>query len=264
MASWWQSKRDGVHLAALDYGGEGQPVLLLHGLAGHAGEWADTAEWLGDRRVVALEGRGHGRSERRPTDVSPPAQVRDVEFAIEQLELGAVTLVGQSLGGQTALLTAAARPDIVSALVLADASPAEGDRATVAEVEAALASWPVPFATRAAAVQFFGGPSLRAEAWAGGLDQRDDGFWPGFDVGVMARTLREASQRPYWAEWAAISCPTLAVRAENGTIPAADAERMRTLHPQAEIVDLAGAEHDLHLDRPAEWRRILVRFLDSL
>ncbi len=38
--------RDGVELAGLDFAGEGTPVLLLHGLAGYAGEWRMTADWL--------------------------------------------------------------------------------------------------------------------------------------------------------------------------------------------------------------------------
>jgi pimeloyl-ACP methyl ester carboxylesterase len=63
-------ERDGVRLAGIDFGGDGEPVLLLHGLAGYAGEWAQTAGWLtGRARVVALDARGHGNSERFPADV---------------------------------------------------------------------------------------------------------------------------------------------------------------------------------------------------
>ncbi|HEX6697216.1 MAG TPA: hypothetical protein VF080_10490, partial [Solirubrobacteraceae bacterium] len=74
--------RDGVRLAGVDFGGEGPGALLLHGLAGHAGEWAATARWLTRRcRVVG-----------------------DGAFVVERLGLGPAILVGQSLGGQTALL----------------------------------------------------------------------------------------------------------------------------------------------------------------
>ena len=56
----------------------GRRCCFLHGLAGYAGEWRMTAEWLaGGRRVVALDGRGHGRSERRPDDVSIAAHAAD-------------------------------------------------------------------------------------------------------------------------------------------------------------------------------------------
>ena len=39
-------ERDGVRLAGIDFGGDGPSVLLLHGLAGHVGEWGETAGWL--------------------------------------------------------------------------------------------------------------------------------------------------------------------------------------------------------------------------
>lgn len=155
-------------------------------------------------------------------------------------------------------------PGLVRGLALADASPAQDDAEAIAEVEEALASWPIPFASRDSAVQFFGGPSLAADLWADGLEQRDDGLWPRFDAEVMARTLRKATSRPYWTQWETIRCPTLVVRAGNGTIDSADAKAMALRLPHAQLVELAGAEHDLHLDRPAEWARAMSDFLDSL
>jgi pimeloyl-ACP methyl ester carboxylesterase len=104
-------ERDGVRLAGVDFGGDGPPALLLHGLAGYAGEWAETAGWLSERaRVVALDARGQGSSERFPADVSRAGHVADAAFAVERLGLGPVVVVGQSLGGLTALLLAAERP----------------------------------------------------------------------------------------------------------------------------------------------------------
>jgi pimeloyl-ACP methyl ester carboxylesterase len=258
-------ERDGVRLACRDFGGHGAPVLLLHGLAGHAGEWAETAGWLTERyRVLALDARGHGRSERVPLDVSRAAHVGDAAFVVERLRLGPVVLIGQSLGGHSALLVAAEHPELVRGLVIADASPAEGNDDDVAEVSEALARWPVPFPSREAAVDFFGGPSLSAEAWADGLEQRGGGWWPRFDIEVMVRTLREAIRQPYWREWERVRCPVLIVRAGNGIIPAADAQAMTNRLPGTRLVEFAGAEHDLHLDRPAEWRDAVGEFLNSL
>jgi pimeloyl-ACP methyl ester carboxylesterase len=148
--------------------------------------------------------------------------------------------------------------------VVAEASPAAGDDGTAGEVGKALSRWPLPFPSRAAAVEFFGGPSLSAEAWADGLEVRDDGWWPRFDIELMERTLSEAVSRPYWDEWERIRCPVLVVRAGNGSIPAADAQAMVDRLPQARLVELEGAGHDLHLERPAEWRRALSKFLDVL
>jgi pimeloyl-ACP methyl ester carboxylesterase len=204
--SWLTRQRGDVRLAALDFGGSGQPVILLHGLAGHAGEWKDTASWMIDEhRVIALDARGHGRSERYPVDVSRGAFVEDAAFLIEQLAQPRVILIGQSLGGQTALLLAAQRPDLVEVLVLADAGPGGAGSTEAAEQAAdelgrSLLRWPVPFPDRNAAIAYFDGPSLAAEAWADGLVPDDGGLRRSFDVPVMVQTLRQAVSRSYWDE----------------------------------------------------------------
>ena len=211
--------RDGVRLGGIDFGGTGQAVVLLHGLAGHAGEWRNTARDLTRRpRVVALDARGHGASETRPRDVSLGAQAEDVALAIEHLELGASVVVGQSFGGQTAILLAATRPDLVRGLVIAEADPDAGDERVAIEVENWLRSWPVPFASPEEATAFFGGSAGRAAAWTEGLEKAPDGWRPRFEIDSLIRMLHEAHKRSYWGEWGQIACPTLIVRADNGDL----------------------------------------------
>jgi pimeloyl-ACP methyl ester carboxylesterase len=272
-------QRDGVRLACREWAGVGPPVLLLHGLAGYAGEWAQTAEWLSERhrhRVLAFDARGHGHSERVPRDVSRAAHVADAAYAIEQLDLTRCTVIGQSLGALTALLLAAAHPALVHTLVVAEAMPAAPGETAIAEVERSLARWPVPFETREDAVRFFGGSSLEdkslkskslvdkssaAETWADGLEQHDEGWWPRFDIPVMIRTLREAPPRSYWRAWGHIRCPTLIVRGGEGTLASSDARRMVERLLGSRLVEIPGAGHDVHLDRPVEWRHTIEGFL---
>jgi pimeloyl-ACP methyl ester carboxylesterase len=196
------------------------------------------------------------------------AYIEDASFLIEELAQPPVILVGQSLGGQTALLLAARRPDLVEALVLADAGPGGAGSTEAAgqvsdELGRSLARWPVPFPDREAAIAYFSGPSLAAEAWTDGLVQDDRGLWPSFDVPVMIETLRQAVSRSHWEEWKTIQCPTLVVRAENGVIDQHEMEMMAELLPQAEVVQLPGAKHDLHLDQPERWREVVLGFLSS-
>jgi pimeloyl-ACP methyl ester carboxylesterase len=270
VASEFQLERDSVRLAGIDFGGDGEPVLLLHGLAGYAGEWAETAGWLSRRaRVVALDARGHGGSERFPADVDRGAHVADAAFAVERLGLRPIVVVGQSLGGLTALLLAAEHPNLVRGLVMIEAGPhgggdASAHEANVAALGDALRRWPVPFPSRDAAVAFFGGPSLSADAWAGGLERRDGGWWPRYDVEVMMRTLHEADSRSYWEQWERISCPALVMRAGQGSLSSADANSMVERGRHVTLVDVADAKHDLHLDRPDQWREALSAFLDPL
>jgi pimeloyl-ACP methyl ester carboxylesterase len=261
---WHGRHRDGVRLWCLDIGAiEAPPVVLLHGLAGYAAEWTETASWLADgRRVVAPEQRGHGRSERAPDDVSRTAFVEDVEMWLEELGLAPAVVVGQSLGGHTAFLLAARQPELVRGLVVAEATPAaDPDAADV--VRRWLESWPLPFASVAEAAGFFGGESLRARTWAGGLERRGDGLWPAFDVEVMLAALAEACTVSYWDEWRRLRCPTLLVRAA-GLEGRETYQRMIAEAPSATLVDIAEAGHDLHLDRPDAWRAQLEAFLVHL
>jgi pimeloyl-ACP methyl ester carboxylesterase len=260
-----------VRLGCRDFGGEGPPVLLLHGLAGHAEEWAQTAAWLTEQsRVIALDARGHGHSERFPSEVSRGALVADAAFAVQRLGLRPAVVVGQSFGGLTALSLAARRPELVRGLVVVDASPVGGGEGVESEADAigaALRTWPVPFPSRADAHAFFArrfGGQVAADAWTCGLEQRPDGLWPRFDVEVMVRTLREAVARPSWDDWDRITCPTLIVRAGNGLVDPHVAREMLRRLPAARLVQLPGAAHDLHLDRPDEWRETLTGFLPSL
>jgi pimeloyl-ACP methyl ester carboxylesterase len=96
------------------------------------------------------------------------------------------------------------------------------------------------------------------------LLMRDGGWWPRFDVAVMAQTLREATGASYWAQWERIACPALVVRAGRGQLSPADARAMAERGQRVEVVGLPDAGHDLHLDSPQAWRAALVGFLDGL
>ncbi|MCB5167738.1 alpha/beta hydrolase [Streptomyces bambusae] len=257
-------KREGVRLACRDRGGSGTPVVLLHGLAGHAGEWDGIAGRLAadGHRVVAFDQRGHGASERHPADVSRAAYVADVLAVVAALGLHRPVLLGQSLGGHTALLTAAARPDLIRALVVVEAGP-ERRPGAAAEIGAALFGWPLPFPSFAAAVAFFGGGPV-GEAWAAGLEERDGGWWTRFDPEVMTGSLAENEERAHWDEWAGLSCPTLAVWGQSGIVPASEVDPMLALRPGITAASVPGAGHDVHLEAPEALWQVLRPFLAGL
>ncbi|MGW8762261.1 alpha/beta fold hydrolase [Streptomyces sp. NPDC055815] len=256
--------RDGVRLSCRDWGGSGPDTLLLHGLAGHSGEWDALARLLRDagHRVVALDQRGHGRSERLPADVSRAAYVADAVAVVEELGLVRPLLIGQSLGGHTALLTAAAHPGLPRALVLVEAGPGEPEPGLPEQIGGWLRAWPVPFPTREAAVAYLGnGKRAVGEGWADGLEERDGGLWPRFDPGVMERSLDENARREFWGEWGAVACPGLVVLGEGGIIGQEQYGEMVRGLPGLRGVSLPGAGHDLHLERPEVLGGLILDFL---
>ncbi|MEV0175321.1 alpha/beta hydrolase [Streptomyces sp. NPDC050803] len=254
---------DGTRIAYRDHGPAAppaRPFLLLHGLAGHQGEWDDlTARLLADgRRVVTYDARGHGASTRRPPTVTREACVEDAVALIEHLALSPVTLVGQSLGGHTALLLSAVRPDLVRALVLVEAGPERAATDLPAQIGAWLDSWPKPFESFDAARDFLG-----HEAWARGLEEREDGWWPRVDRDVMVATISPLTTRDRWPEWRRTTAPALVVRGENGWQPEQEFHAMAAARPGTELRTIPAAAHDVHLDQPELLHTEIKKFTDG-
>ncbi|CAG9274845.1 Pimeloyl-ACP methyl ester carboxylesterase [Paraburkholderia unamae] len=103
--------------------GKGRNVMFLHGWTCDSHDWSWQLPYFETRyRVVAVDLRGHGRSEVEPQGGYTPADyVSDVEALIESRYPGEpFVIVGHSMGGQIAARLAAKRPDLVSAVVSVD------------------------------------------------------------------------------------------------------------------------------------------------
>lgn len=110
--------------------GRGRPLLLLHGLACGQRMWAHQRRHLPERHsVITYDQRGHGHSD-APAEAahySPRHLARDLFGFVDALKLDRVAVVGFSMGGGPALALAAARPQQVSHLVLADVGAGADD-----------------------------------------------------------------------------------------------------------------------------------------
>jgi pimeloyl-ACP methyl ester carboxylesterase len=259
---WGRVERPDAEIWYHDTASDLPVLVLLHGLAGYALEWGATIAALReDYRVISVEQRGHGSSTRRPEDVSRAAYVADVVAVLDDLGATAVPVVGQSMGGHTAMLLAAHHPERVSGLVMVESGLGGGDPAEVDGMTSWLRSWPTPFADRDAFLAFFGGSRGVAEGWADGLEQRPDGLWPQWDADTLAGALAGVAEREYLDEWSSVRVPTLLVRGEHGAIPERQVESMCALRPDTELAVVSGAGHDLHLEVPDALQPVLARFL---
>lgn len=104
-------------------GGEGEPLVLVHGLGGAAANWLALAPLLlPERRLLVPELPGHGGSSPLPAAPSLNAYADRLALLMEREGLAPAPVVGHSLGGAIALRLAIRRPELVSALVLAGAA----------------------------------------------------------------------------------------------------------------------------------------------
>ncbi|MHA6313686.1 alpha/beta fold hydrolase [Pantoea sp. S-LA4] len=105
--------------------GEGKNIMVLHGWTCDSHDWSWQLPALERKyRTVAVDLRGHGRSEVKPSGHYNPADyVADIEALILSRYPGQkFILIGHSMGGQIAARLAAKRPDLVSAVVSVDGS----------------------------------------------------------------------------------------------------------------------------------------------
>jgi pimeloyl-ACP methyl ester carboxylesterase len=114
---------DRIHF--LDWGGEGRPgVVLIHGLSNTAWSWAPVARQIAaDRRVVAMDLRGHGLSDAPTGRYEPALLAADIVAVAEgsgALDPHGVVLAGHGFGGIVAAWAAAALGKRCRRLVLVD------------------------------------------------------------------------------------------------------------------------------------------------
>ena len=109
-----------------DWGGDGRPVLLLHGLASTSHIWDLVAPLLAaDFRVVALDQRGHGRSPQVDDGFDFATVSGDAAALIAALGWERPVIVGHSWGADVALELAAAQPGLAAGLIFVDGGTIE-------------------------------------------------------------------------------------------------------------------------------------------
>ena len=103
--------------------GEGQPLIIVHGLFGSSDNWRSMATYFAKYfQVISVDLRNHGRSPHSDTqDFSSMAD--DLYELCQQLNLSHVALLGHSLGGKVVMQFAQSYSQLVDKLVVVDISP---------------------------------------------------------------------------------------------------------------------------------------------
>lgn len=244
--------------------GETPTVTLLHGAGLNAHTWDATVLALASD-AIALDLPGHGSSAWRDDfDYRPEAIAPAIIRSIEQWSAGQPqVIVGQSLGGLAALAVYAARPDLVSALVIVDVTPGltPADSAQVREFLAG----PQVFASRDEIVDkalAAGIGSSRTDLERGvelNTRIRDDGsvvFRHHLASPPEGAAVLPSDFTALWAAAESAEVPVLLVRGLQGFLsPALVAEFLERV-PRASLVEI-DAGHNVQEQQPAELARVI-------
>jgi len=103
--------------------GQGDPIVVLHGLFGSSDNWLTQAKLLANHyKVYSVDLRKHGQSP-HSDDFDYPAMVEDLNEFVASNRLQNTVIIGHSMGGKAAMNFALAHPDKLSKLIVVDIAP---------------------------------------------------------------------------------------------------------------------------------------------
>lgn len=243
------------------------PLVLIHGLMGFAANWGKIwPQFQEERPVLVFDQRGHGRSEKPPSGYSPSDYSRDLAQLLKEIGWQRAHIVGHSMGGRVALRFVSENPGLSLSLTMED-SGAEANPDRVNWIRGLLSSVPTPFSSREEAKKFFE-ENFRHDPMTGGflhanLETKENGEidWR-FHPPGMIETVQTGRATDGMEEFKRLHLPTLLIRGSRSQeFPRDEAERMASSRSNVELVEIEGAGHYVHAEKPVEFCAALDNFL---
>lgn len=234
-----------VRLSAIDISPErpARTFVFIHGFAGNAAQWRyQLQKFSDDSRVIALDLRGHGLSDKPNSEYTLDEIVSDIHTALDILQVpGQVVLAGHSFGGAVVTEYATAHPERVEKLILIAAS----GEYRLAPATFALLSLPTqllnPIHTAFVKQQIAATPSALKAYYRNAFK-----IWNG------------------WSRFRGLTMPTLVIRGNRDRVlePRLFAEVARAI-PNAEDLDVGVSAHMVMLERRDAVNRAIERFVEG-
>lgn len=250
-----------LHFAAY---GQGEPLILLHGLLGSLDNFHSVSLKLSAQlKVFALDLRNHGRSP-HSSEMDYTLMAQDVRSFLERQGVPDALVLGHSMGGKVAMQLALLYPESVRKLIVADIAPHRypprhqkiltgmasldlGHLQTRKEMEAALAPAVPDLGTRQFLLKNVVREGLGAFHWRIGLKEIIQNYLPLTEAVTSDRAFHK---------------PTMFLRGEiSDYLVPEDMHSIRRLFPEARLETIPGAGHLLHTENPARFVKSVQDFL---
>lgn len=244
--------------------GQGDPIIILHGLFGMLDNWQTIARKLGEQYTVFIvDQRNHGKSPHHP-DFDYQIMAEDLKSFMEDNWIYQAHIIGHSMGGKTAMQFALDYPDMVDKLVVVDIAPKKykGGHQEIfkalfamdlentknrTDAESQLETRIPEFGVRQFLLKNLSRKKEGGYAWKMNLDAIHEHY-----EDILANIEGDSVD---------VSC--LFIKGGNSKyIQAEDRESIMALFPNAIITTVANAGHWVHAEQPQLLMEQVLEFID--
>jgi pimeloyl-ACP methyl ester carboxylesterase len=251
--------------------GEGQPLVVLHGLFGTLDNWQTLArEWAAHYTVIVVDLPNHGRSFQSDARFDYRFLADTVHDFLQSKWIYSAKILGHSMGGKTAMQLALEYPDMVEKLVVVDIAPKTYPSGHDEVFEALFAIDLTTLQDRKTAeqilmdklkgdvgtVQFILKNLSRIPSTEGG------GFEWKMNLNVLYRDYSYILHDVEMAQ--PFNKPSLFIRGGNSNyVQDDDFGKIKQLFPAADLKTIPDAGHWVHADKPKELSNMVLSFLEN-
>lgn len=247
--------------------GEGEPLIILHGLMGMLDNWQSHARKLSEYYdVIIVDQRNHGRSQHSVRPFTYDAMTEDLEELIDELFLSDVNLLGHSMGGKTVMKFAQKYPMLVNKLIVADIGP-KAYPVHHQKIIQGLRNVPLDTLEKRTdandyLAKYIGVEGIRQFLMKSLYRKKDKTFAYRFNLDVIDRDIELVGAAVHDAVY---EKEVLFIRgSESDYIKDSDWQGIKEWFPQAELKTVEGAGHWLHAEQPeAFFQLTLEHFRNS-
>jgi 3-oxoadipate enol-lactonase len=243
--------------------GDGEPVLLIHGLGSSSRDWELQVPSLAKNyQVVVYDVRGHGQSDKPSGPYRIALFAQDAIALIKVLEIAPVHVIGISMGGMIGLQLAVDAPELVRSLVVVNSGPemvvkSMKDRFRVYQRDLIVRVMGMRKMAEVLSQRLFPKPEqgdirkIFIERWA----QNDPRAYRESFKAIVGWTVVDQLD--------VIRCPVLVVAADEDYTPVESKAAYVELLLRGEMVVIKDSRHATPVEKPEEFNQVIIEFLDQ-
>ena len=244
--------------------GEGDPLLLLHGLGSSTRDWEYQEPVFSKRyKVITVDARGHGRTDKPEGPYSVEQFAADTAEFIRMMKTGPLHIVGLSMGGVIAFQLAVDAPDLIRSMCIVNAGP----ELLLPRLKDKFMLFTRLFIVRVLGMRMVGRklagemfPHKHQEKFRKKLIDR----WAENDKGAYLDTVNALVGWSVSDRIGRITCPVLVIRGEFDDTPLEVTDAQLARMPNAKKVVIKDSRHATPVDQIDEFNRLLMEFLKSM